>query len=218
MPEPRLLRTAWSLAFLATLALIVGLGLARSAGAATTPFAAPLAAEIEAEDDFEEDELEEEEDEEACEVSADEDAEEAAETEEICAEEEEVDGDVPAECLLSSAVATVAADPAHGRVRLTVRYTAVSPAAVSVDTFLRGDKGPLSLGDDHPRFARSGVFHDTERLSERQMAKVTAARSFTVQLKAAGAPKRCGRYFERRLTLRRGLTWSEPAARPHRNA
>lgn len=215
MPEQRQLRFAWTVAFLATVALIFGLGLARSASAAALPSVAPLAAPFEFEDEAgEEDEYEAEEDEEFCEA-ADEEAEEAEE-EELC--EEEAEDETPPACLLSSAVAGVAADPAHNLVRLTVHYTSRSPAAVSVDTFLRGGKGPLSLDDERARFSRSGVFRESERLTDRQMEKVVAARSFTVQLQAAGAPQWCHRYFDRRLTVRRGLNWSEPAARRHRSA
>jgi hypothetical protein len=210
---PTAVRIGWWVSFIATLVLVFALGLAKSAQAATLPGAAgPLAAIVlpnpeEGDEELEEDETGSEYEE--CEIGEDE---EEVECEEV--EEEEA---TPPECLLSSAVATVSASPARDTVRLAVRYTARSPAAVKVGFRLRGSRGALKLGVDQKRFKRAGVFLQTERLSEAQMKKVVAAKDFTVELAAVNTPRYCHRYFDRHLTVRRthgaSLTWSEPAAR-----
>lgn len=214
--SPLAIRLAWWGGFLATLVLVFALAQAKSAHAATLP--APVDAIVGAVDDEGEDEspeYDENEDgweyEEECEVFG-----EGDEEEEFC---EEIEGDdgTPPECLLSSAEATVSAVPARDTLRLSVRYTARSPAAVKVEYWLRGGKGPLRLGEDRKRFNRQGTFRATERLSDPQMAKVVAARNFTVELQAVNTPRYCHRYFDQKLTVKRnsagGLTWSEPAAR-----
>lgn len=222
-PAPIAARTAWWIAIVATLTLTFGLAAAHSARAATLvapggfatasvtlPAAEPEEAPDEAGDgeaELEELELEE------CEVVEDE-----GEEEEIC-EEEETAG-IPAECLLASSTATVSASPASDRVRLAIRYTASTPAAVEVEYFLRGRKGPLSFDDRRGRFGRFGVFHASAELSEAQMEKVLAAKSFRVQLHPLNAPRSCDRYFDRSLSLRRAsgkaLTWSDPEASPRK--
>lgn len=208
---PTAIRIGWWVSFVATLALILGLGLAKSAQAFTFP-ATPGAIPSALLPDPEEAEEESEEDEgweyEECE----------AEEEEVVCEEEELEEEAtPPECLLSSAVATVSASPARDRVRLSVRYTARAPATVTVGVRLRGGKGALKLSVDQKRFKRAGVFRQTERLSEAQMKKVVAAKDFTVELAAVNTPRYCHRYFDRHLTVKRasgaGLTWSEPARR-----
>ncbi len=212
---PATTKIAWWVSFLATLALVFGLGLAKSAQALTPtagtgPVLAAALPEVE-EEEGEEDETPSDEgwEFEECELSEDEE-------EEFCEEDEGEEGSPP-ECLLSSAEATVSTIPAHDTVRLAIRYTARSPAAVTINLGLRGRKGSLSLGEDQKRFKRAGVFHRTERLSEAQMAKVMAAKSFTVELQAVNTPRYCHRYFDRSLTVKRasgaGLTWSAPAAR-----
>jgi hypothetical protein len=147
---------------------------------------------------------------EECEVGEAEDEEEVE-----C--EEELEEATPPECLLSSAVATVSASPARDVVRLSLRYTARSSAAVTVGIRLHGNKGALKLGVDQKRFKRAGVFRQTERLSDAQMKRVVAAKDFTVELAAVNTPRYCHRYFDRHLTVKRAsgaaLTWSEPAAR-----
>jgi hypothetical protein len=208
-------RIAWWVSFLVTLALVFALGLAKSAQALTLPAGAgPVVAVVlpDAEEETEEgDEAGSEEgwEFEECELGEDEEV-------ETCEEGEGEEG-TPPECLLSSAEATVSASPAHDTVRLAVRYTARTSAAVKIDFELRGRRGALSLGADQKRFSRAGVFRQTERLSEAQMAKVVAAKSFTVELQAVNTPRYCHRYFDRSLTVRRSnggaLTWSAPAAR-----
>lgn len=212
---PTTTRIAWWVSFLATLALVFALGLAKSAQALTLPAPGPVVAVV-----LPADEEADEEDEggseegwefEECELSEDEE-------EELCEEDEgQGEAGTPPECLLSSAEATVSASPARDTVRLAVRYTARTSAAVKINFGLRGRKGSLSLGGDQKRFGRAGVFRQTERLGEAQMAKVVAAKSFTVELQAVNTPRYCHRYFDRSLTVKRangaGLTWSAPAAR-----
>ncbi len=206
----RIARLAWLLSFLATLALVAVLAMARSAQALTVvapggagaalATAAPVDLEPEEEDEGEE-ELEEadecEVDEEACEDGSD-------------------DPEAPSECLLRSAEATIFASPTQDKLRLVVRYAAVAPAMVAVDYGLHGGKGSLYLGQSRKRFAKAGVFRATETLSESQMAKVVAARDFTVQFSPLDAPSFCRHYFDRHLTVRHaapsGLTWTAPEA------
>lgn len=213
--SPIAIKLAWWAGFLATLVLVFALAQAKSAGAATLP--APIDGIVGALAEEGEEEAPEEENEdsweysEECEVFG-----EGEEEEEFCEEVEGEDG-TPPECLLSSAEATVSAVPARDTLRLSIRYTARTPAAVKVEYWLRGGKGPLRLGEDRKRFNREGTFRSTERLSDPQMAKVVAARNFTVELQAVNTPSYCHRYFDQKLTVKRnsggGLTWSEPAAR-----
>ena len=220
--SPISIKLAWWGGFLATLVLVFALAQAQSAHALTLP--GPAGAIIGALDDEAEDAAVEDaaveddgeseeawEAEEECEVFG-----EGEEEEEFCEEVEGEDG-TPPECLLSSAEATVSALPGRDTLRLTVDYTARTPAAVKVEYWLRGGKGPLRLGEDRQRFNRQGTFRSSERLSDTQMAKVVAAHNFTVELQAVNTPRYCHRYFDQKLTVKRasggGLTWSEPAAR-----
>lgn len=214
--SPISIRLAWWGGFLATLVLVFALAQAKSAHAFTLPAPAnALVTSFDDEGEAEADDLFEDEEgweyEEECEIVG-----EGEEEEELCEEAESEDG-TPPECLLSSAEATVSAVPARDTLRLSVRYTARTPAAVKVSYWLRGGKGPLRLGEDRPRFSRQGTFRSTERLSDPQMAKVLAARDFTVELQAVNTPRYCHRYFDQKLSVKRasgaGLTWSEPAAR-----
>jgi hypothetical protein len=205
-PTPLTIRLAWWAAFLATLALVFAIAQVKSAEAVTLPD--PTGVVLPEGDD----ESEEVEDEEGWEYDEECEFVDEAEEEELCEEAEGEDG-TPPECLLSSAEATVAAIPARDTLRLSVRYTARTPAAVKVTLELRGGKGQLSLGQDLGRFNRKGTFRQSERLSDAQMQKVLAARSFTVELGAINTPRYCHRYFDQKLTVKRGLTWSEPAAR-----
>lgn len=209
-------RFAWWVSFFVTLALVAIFALAHSAQAATAtdPLLPPLI-----ELDPEEDPAEEGEEEGGEEAEFDEEcdfAEEEGEEVEECVELEADEG-APAECTLTSAEATVAALPARSSVKLVIHYTSRSPAAVSVDLSARGSRGPLGLDGDRGRFGRSGVFRSSERLTEAQMKRVLAARSFTVTVHAVNAPRYCHRYLDRHLTARRhagpGLVWSDPAAK-----
>jgi len=212
--SPLSIRVAWWVAFLATLALVFAIAQTRAeALVLPTPLGpVPVLAEEEDEDELGADDGDEEgwEYDEECEFVGED------EEEEFCEETEGEDG-TPPECLLSSAEATVSALPARDTLRLSVRYTARSSAAVKVEYFLRGGNGPLSLGEDRNRFERKGTFRQTERLTEAQMQRVIAARTFTVELAAVNTPRYCHRYFDQKLTVKRasggGLTWQEPAAR-----
>lgn len=212
--SPIAIKLAWWAGFFATLVLVFALAQAKSAHAAALPAPADALATIlddESEEEAEDGEDEEWEAEEECEIVG-----EGDDEEEICEEAEEEDG-TPPECLLSSAEATVSALPARDTLQLSVRYTSRAPAAVKVEYWLRGGKGPLRLGEDRKRFNRQGTFRSVERLKDPQMAKVIAARNFTVEIQAVNTPRYCHRYFDQKLTVKRnsggGLTWSEPAAR-----
>jgi hypothetical protein len=208
-------RLAWLASFFATIALIAILGMARSAQALPVPVpaipGAPTAPVVAIED------------EEECESDAEceEEEFEAEECEELEECEEEGAGaggaEAPAECRLRSASATVSADPAHNKLRLSLRYSTFSPTSVAVSYFLRGSRGPLSLGGDKKHFAKEGTLHETESLPEPQMAKVLAAKDFTVQLRPTDAPRLCNHLLDRHLTIRHAagggdLTWSDPEA------
>lgn len=200
--EAHLARAAWWAAFFATVALIALLGTARAAQAltATPPPGLPFAAAAIPGD--EEDEAEAAEDDGF-------EAEECEDAEEEC--EEEAVASAPQECLLSTAGATVSAT--QDKVRLLVRYTTSSPATVAVDYGLHGGKGSLYLGNDKKRFAAQGALHLTKRLNDAQVAKVMAAKSFSVRLRVLAAPGYCDSFFDLQLDVRRttpsGLTWSQ---------
>jgi hypothetical protein len=206
----RVTRFAWLVSFFATLLLVAILLLAKSAQALTiaepptlgTPAAAaPLDDESEEEgEDAEEIEAAE------CEEAEDEEAEEEC--------EKAIGPEAPEECLLTGAQATVFASNPQDKIRLVVRYTAAAPTLVAVDYGLHGSKGSLYLGESRKAFARTGVFRQTERLSEPQMAKAMGAKDFTVQLYAVHAPRYCRHVLDRHLTVRHtipsGLTWLDP--------
>lgn len=139
----------------------------------------------------------------------DEAAEEACEEKLEAREEREAEA---AECRLESAEATVAAVPGRNELRLTVRYRTVEPSAVAVALQLRGPKGSLALGTDTARFGRTGTLRSEDSLSDAQMARALAEREFTVGLHAINTPGFCGESFERHLTDRQGLRWSDPEA------
>lgn len=200
-PEDAAIRFAWWVAFLTTLTLVAVLGLAKSAQALTIPPAGipmTLATE-EAEDETE--------------ASEDEDLEaEACEDGEEC-EEVETGSEAPRECILSDAEATVFATANKNRVRLRVRYTTSSPTVVAVEYGLHGGKGSLYLGVEKKKLAREGVLSLTRNLTKAQMAKVMAAKGFTVRLRVPAAPGYCKAFFDRQLDLKRatpsGLAWRQ---------
>ncbi len=209
--DPRAIRFAWWASFLATVALIALLGIARSAQALTPPTATgpiPSAVSLPV-DESESEEEEEEEEVEECEAEA----EEEFEVEE-CGGGEEQGAEAPRECVFSSAVATVSASTVSDRVRLTIHYTAFAPGSVQVVTWSRGTKGPLSLNKESDHLSGEGVLRETEDLTHAQMNKAAAARSFTVQLRPAHAPRYCHSLLDRHLTVRHSaaghLTWSDP--------
>jgi hypothetical protein len=210
LEESQHIRLAWWASFFATIALIAILGLARSAQAITLPAADPgnAASTLLAFDDEAEDAEEDEEEFNECE------SEDEAEEEECEAELEAEEAETPRECVLSSVSATVSAATTSNKIRLAIQYTAYSPGAVKVSYFLRGSKGPLSLGVDRDRLAKKGVLRDIDTLHGRQMSKALAARDFTIQLRPADAPRYCNDLLDRHLTIRHNasgrLTWSDP--------
>jgi hypothetical protein len=202
------IRLAWCASFVATIAVMAILGLAKSAQALTVPdpaLAGSVAVLAPAPDEEFEDEAEASEGEEF-------EAEECAGDEE---EECEDDGgaEAPEECRLSSAEAMVSAAANHDMVRLQIRYTTFSPTTVAIDYGLHGGKGSLYLGGDKKPFAKQGVLHLTRSLTEAQMEKVMAAKDFSVRLHVAGVPHYCQSLFDRQLDVRRatptGLTWQQ---------
>lgn len=128
------------------------------------------------------------------------------------AEKEEGEEEIE-ECTLSSAEASVSANLESDTVRLVVRYRTFSPAAVAIECRLHGGGGSLSLGRSTRRFSRSGVFRETERLSASRMAKVMAAREFTVELRAVNSPGFCRDLFDQRLSARHATGAGLPLVR-----
>src|SRR5262249_47368444 len=83
------------------------------------------------------------------------------------------------------------------------RYTAVAPAEALVDFRLQGGGRSLKLGEARERLAERGAFHLDESLNKGEVAKVRAARNFTVEMRVPGAPRYCQRLNERHLTIKR---------------
>lgn len=208
-PSTPAVRFAWWLSFLLTLTLVALLGVVRSAQALPAPAASGPGIVAAATPLDEEDEGEAE-----AEVSEDEEFELEECEEDEAGECEEEDGvEAPEECLLSSAQATISAASNRDMVRLQIRYTTSSPTAVAFDYGLHGSKGSLYLGGDRKRFARQGVLRLNRKLTEAQMTKVMAAKSFTVRLRVLDAPRYCQPLFDRQLDVRRatpgGLSWQQ---------
>ena len=197
----RSLRAAAFGAFLATLALLAILALARSANADPGPASAPAAAPFLGE---EAEECEEEE----CAFEFEEEC-EAGEAE--C--EEEAEGEAPPECVLTEAEASVFAYTGRDRVRLVVHYTATRPTTVALSYGLHGGKGALFMGASHVHLARRGTLRETAVPSDAKMAKVLAAKDFSIRLAVPSAPHSCHSYFDHELTVRHaapgGLLWSQ---------
>ena len=208
--EAQALRFAWWASFIVTVALIALIGLARSAQATTLPASNPaLAAFSFDEEEAEEEETEEEFESSECEFEEDEEAEEECEA---AAEEEEEEA--PRECVLASASATVTTSTRGNKIQLAIRYTAYSKGPIKVSYFLRGKKGPLSLGNDRSRLGTRGVIRDSVTLTPAQMKKALAAKNFTIQLRPDNAPGYCNQLLDRHLTVRHNssgrLVWSDP--------
>jgi hypothetical protein len=205
-PEDAAIRFAWWAAFFATLTLVAVLGIAKSAQAlALPPMGTPgvVAAPAPPSDEEFEDEAE----------ASEEEGFEFEECEEEVECEEDTDLDAPQECLLSNAEATVFATANKDKIRLQVRYTTTSPTVVAIAYGLHGAKGSLYLGDEKKQFARKGVLRLTRNLTELQMAKVMAAKGFTVRLRVAAAPGYCKAFFDHQLDIKRatpsGLAWEQ---------
>jgi hypothetical protein len=204
----RAARAAWLAAFLLTLALLAGLGLARAGSAAPAAPKAPVAAPpFEAEE--EECGAGEPECEgagEGCEWAEDEELEE-------CEGEAGDEGAAPPECLLASAQPQVAVSEPQQRLRLSVRYTVEAPVEVAVSLRASGARGGLTIAAEKHRLSRSGSFQDTTDLSPAETERALAAGEFTVRLRAIGVPWTCHRYDFRHLTVKRqghgGAAFSE---------
>jgi hypothetical protein len=208
--EAHATRLAWWASFVVMVGLIAILGMASSAQALTLPIPGAPSLPVASVEDEEECETDAE-----CEEElAGEECEEAEDEEGECEETSGVEA--PVECRLSSASATVSTDPAHDKIHLLVHYSTFSPTSVSVSYFLRGSKGHLALGESKVHFAKKGSFNQTKTLTGPQMAKVLAAKDFTVQLRPAGAPSSCDHLLDRHLTIRHaagsGFTWSSHQA------
>lgn len=186
------------LLFLALLALLAVGGTAQAL--TVSPAVAPSLSAVQPESEEEESEEGEGENEE-CEANA----EEGEECEE--AEEEGEEG-AAEECVIEDATAEVAADPGNDTVRLTIHYRTFEPAAVAIDSRLRGAKGGLHLGASHTRFRRTGVFHDSFGLSAKKMAKALAAREFAIDLHAVNTPASCRMHLTAHRGGTRKLRWS----------
>jgi len=203
--ETQAIRFAWGIAFIATLTIAAILSLAGSARALTLPAGSAL-------DPTSAAPWADEEDEEEAAASEDEEFEfEDCEDDGECEEGEEEGGKAPDECLLTGAEATVLALPSQDRVRLQLRYTTSSPTAVAVEYGLHGGKGSLFLGAEKKRFGRHGTLRLSEDMTEAEMAKVMAARNFTLKLRVPAAPRYCQPFFDRQLDVKRatpsGLSW-----------
>lgn len=208
--EVRQARVASLIAFVATVALVVLLSIAHAAQAAAVPAVGPS---LPTSPLFFEDEEEGEADLFAAEdeeVEACEEIEDDLEFEE-CIEAEEPEEADAEECILTSAVARVAARPKRNRLDLVVRYRGERAAAVTVRWRLRGARGRLGLGTERTRFSRSGTFRHRERLrGSRQLRKALAAREFQVTVRAVNTPGHCRDAFDLRLDARRsGPAWAE---------
>ncbi len=206
--QRRAARLAWLAAFLLTLALVAGLGLARSSSAAPAPPKAPVAAPfLEAEE--EECAADEPECGEECEWAEEEEFEE-------CEGEAGDEGEAPAECLLTSAQPQVTVSEAQQRLRLSVRYTVGAPVEVAVSLRASGSKGGLTIAAEKHRLSHSGSFLDTTNLSSAETERALSAGQFTVRLRPLGVPWSCHRYDFRHLTVKRqghgGAVFSERQA------
>lgn len=203
--QRRAARMAWLFAFLLTLALVAGLGLARSSNAATAPAKAPVDSPS-----FEAEEEECAADEPECDEG------EECEWDEECEAEDGDEGEAPAECLLTSAQPQVTVSGAQQRLRLSVRYTVEAPVEVAVSLRASGGRGGLTIATEKHRLNHSGSFQDTTGLSASETERALAADEFTIRLRAIGAPWSCHRYDFRHLTVkhqgRGGAVFSESRA------
>jgi hypothetical protein len=148
---------------------------------------------------FEEGESEDEEwEEEECEAGEEFEGEEGEL--EVCGADGETGSLPPEECLLRTARARLLVYDARERVRLVVRYTSFVPASVIVRYRLNGRR---ELGEARAHFSTRGLFRLSERLRRAEMARVRAARRFTVALEVPAAPRFCRRFGTRRLSIRR---------------
>lgn len=207
--------------FPAILLLVVGVGPGFAAPAASVAASAPATslpfASTEEEWEEEPDEWEVEDEEEEWVVEEDEGewvVEDEAEADwEVSGESRK--GEAPGSCTPYRASARVVAAPHGDTVRLEIGYASEKATGVTVDYWLKGSRGALQMRPLRRRIGRHGSLRGVERLSDREMSKVRAARSFVVDLETRGAPSGCEDPQVRHLTTRQRLgdrtVWSEPA-------
>jgi hypothetical protein len=191
---------AGTITFVVTLTLIAIMALAKSAQASPPPVALaltgpsptlpgmPLAA-LFAEEDEEE--------------AGEDEGEEGEAEEEEEGESARAGAEPPYECVLRTARATIVALEAQSKLRLQLSYTSFEPTPAVLDYQLRGGKGALDLPGGHRHLAESGVLRETKTLSESQLAKVMAAKTFTIRIRVPDTPGYCSRYSSRQLKTRR---------------
>lgn len=109
---------------------------------------------------------------------------------------------VPDECIEYTVAARVISSPSHNTVRLEVSYDSSESGTASLSYSLKGSKGSLKLGAASWHLSVWGHVEQTAHLSDRELLKLQAARSFTVRVKMPGTPSYCEIYRTRQLTLR----------------
>lgn len=210
-PSRRTVRLAWWVAFVLTIALLAGLGLARSAHA-TAPARAvrpdlSIPPPFEAEEECEADEP-------SCEEELS--VEECEEGEEECEGLEEGGEEAPAECLLTAAQPRVVVSSEQRRLRLEVRYSLAGPADVLTSLRGSGGHGSVSLAAQKHHLSHSGSFEESAELSPAEATRALAANQFTVRLRVLGVPWSCHRHDFRHLSVKRqahgGAVFSETVA------
>ena len=120
---------------------------------------------------------------------------------------------VPDECLEYTVAARVVSSLSRQTVRLELRYDSGESGEASLSYMLKGSKGSLKLGTAKWRLSPWGHLERTTRLGDRELVKLTAARSFTVRVDLPGTPSFCEIYGTRHLTSRGRVgeqtVWSE---------
>jgi len=123
-------------------------------------------------------------------------------------------GVAPESCTPYRASARVVAASRGDTVRLEIGYASEKATGVTVDYWLKGSRGALRMRPLRRRIGRHGSLRGVERLSDRGMSKVRAARSFVVDLETRGAHFGCEDSHVRHLTIRQRLgehtVWTEP--------
>lgn len=182
----------------------------QSANAETETAAMPLDVAVQLSEEEDEAEFEGE-----CTESEGEEGEDTEDAEEECEAEAEAEdaGFSPAEdCYLRTAKARVVAYPNREMMRLTIGYTAFTPAVATVEY---GAKKDPRLGSVHRQLGRSGVLRLSKHLADKQMTKVETSGRFTVTVHVPEAPPACQRFEVQRLQVAQSsdarVTWSEIA-------
>jgi hypothetical protein len=107
---------------------------------------------------------------------------------------------VPNECLEYTAAARVLSSLSRQTVRLELRYDSSESGEASLSYTLKGSKGSLKLGTAKWHLSPWGHLERTAHLSDPELVKLQAARSFTVQVDLPGTPSFCEIYGTRHLT------------------